>query len=34
VLRFEARDRDALEKIEADTRGRLDLIIRDLESAS
>jgi len=34
VLRFEARDRDALEKIEADTRGRLDLIIRDLEAAS
>ncbi len=30
VLRFEAREKNALEEIEADTRGRLDDIIRDL----
>ncbi len=32
VLRFEAREKKALEEIEADTRGRLDDIIRDLEN--
>lgn len=31
VLRFEARDRDDLRAIEADTRGRLQEIVRDLE---
>jgi phosphomannomutase/phosphoglucomutase len=30
VLRFEAREKNALEEIEADTRGRLNDIIRDL----
>ncbi|MCU0575336.1 MAG: phosphomannomutase/phosphoglucomutase [Desulfobacterota bacterium] len=33
VLRFEARDREALAGIEADTRNRLSEIIRELESA-
>ncbi len=31
VLRFEARDQASLERIEAETRGRLDEIIRGLE---
>jgi hypothetical protein len=33
VLRFEARDREALAGIEVDTRNCLSEIIRDLESA-
>jgi phosphomannomutase/phosphoglucomutase len=33
VLRFESREKDALEAIEADTRGRLSEIIRDLKNS-